>query len=637
MFQALEENRFDHYTAIYYLLLERLHCHRSNLPGEARADTRKRRPSTIAEQAMMHNNTCHRPALANVKTGMFSRTTDCVTLPQQSVASSQPLSDCCDATVPLKRSPGGAGPCGNMITTSIDEGVELDMASERGEQPTSSRTAGVYNNSSSTDGVSGGAPGQVDGGSGVLPSNVFGDLSQMASVTMSNQSISTGIGSAFTSFDSNTEADLMLGQSVGPFTCGGIVGPAGTTQLFGTATTTPPITSKFGHVADGARGCADALDERMQTHSPIHFREGRRASDGLMTQGIIVFKQRLKESMKTRGVAELQKEIGNLHHHCDMTCTIEELQALQEQHPCRTDSLGANTRQWSLNEGTLLATATERPKLTVKRKSLPSPGQMDMIPPAYRLMHLNNLKCSLDGGSSPAVTDGASEPAFGAYTSPGFVVSDYQNASPVSSSAKSLQQQLLHHRLQQKRQIFQKQSQQPLLHHHQLFQQFQALHIDSSQPHIIQEEVTPGSAANGHQSCVATHNCLAGKLASGHDVALPPGAHLLQFQHVSMCNCLAGSDKDRAPPMCNNSGVPPKPSLATFRQMSYKLAQQHPVAPQFRGDEPWQAPQLSAEQPLSTMFEEGAETDGLIGAGPYRVGDTSEHSQDEAATSMDTC
>ena len=589
---------------------------------------------------MLHNNACHRPALANVKTGMFSRTTDCVIMPQQSIASTQPLADVsCDTTVPLRRSPGGTVPCGNMITTSIDEGVELDMASE---QPTLSRIPGVYNNSNVVDGMPGNLPSRSECGSGVLPSNVFGDLSQMASVTTSNQSISTGIGSAFTSFDSNTEADLMLGHSSASvtYTCGGIVAPTAGPQMFGTATTTPPITSKFGHTPDGALGCTDVLDDRVQTHSPIHFREGRRASDGLMTQGIIVFKQRLKESMKTRGVAELQKEIGNLHHRCDMTCTIEELQALQEQHPCLIDSITKTARQWSLNEGSLLATATERPKLTVKRKSLPSPGQMDMIPPAYRLMHLN--KCSLEGGSSPPVTtEGSSEPAFGGvYTSSGFVVSDYQNASPVTSSAKSLQQQLLHHRLQQKRQIFQKQSQQPLLHHHQLFQQFQAMHIDSSQAQVIHEEDTtlPSKTTNGHLACVASQNCLPSNLATGQESALPPGVHLMQFQHASMCNCLTAANKDRTQPVCNNSGVAPKPSLATFRQMSYKLAQQHPVAPQFRADEPWQQPQLSAEQPLSTMFEEGAESDGLIGPVPYdRSGNASEHSLDETATSMDTC
>ena len=614
--QALDENKFDHYTAIYYLLLERLHCHRVQLPGDSRTqDARKRRPSTIADQAMMHNNAAHRPALASVKAGLFSRTTDCVILPQQGLATARPY----DITSPLNTSP--TGPCGNMITTSIDEGVGLDMGSDP------SKTQGIYNSSIALDGMHTNSPFN-DGSTGVLPSNVFGDLSQMASMTISNQSISTGIGSAFTSFDSNAEADLVSSlSSATPYTCGG-VGPAATAQLFGA--TTMSNTSKFGPSPDAACVCPDALDDRKQMRSPIHFREGRRASDGLMTQGIIVFKQRLKDSMKTRGVAELQKEVGNLHHHCDMTCTMEELQTLQEQHPCM-DGTVASARQWSLNDSASSTPPSERPKVIVKRNSLPCPGQTDMIPASFRLMHLN-LKSSADGcsGSNPTVTGGDGS----SFT------------SPVTPSAKSLQQQLLHYRLQQKRQIFQKQSQQqqqlPLhqqqLHHHQLFQQFQAMNIESTQPNVIHEEdsaSTNTTANKGHSSTVPAQNCLAGTLANGQDAALPPGVNLMQFPMLH--GCLPAEKEPSQPVACNNAGVaaPPKPNLASFRQMSYKLAQQHPVAPLLRGEEFWQ----QAEQPLSTMIEEGAETDGAAqhdrSAGG---GGTSEHSQDDtAATSMDTC
>lgn len=50
------------------------------------------------------------------------------------------------------------------------------------------------------------------------------------------------------------------------------------------------------------------LQDRAQTRSPVNFREGRRASDGLVAQGIIAFKQKLKESMRAQGMLELRQE-----------------------------------------------------------------------------------------------------------------------------------------------------------------------------------------------------------------------------------------------------------------------------------------------------------------------------------------
>ena len=43
----------------------------------------------------------------------------------------------------------------------------------------------------------------------------------------------------------------------------------------------------------------------MASRSPVNFREGRRASDGLVAQGVVAFRQRLTDSEKARGVVEL--------------------------------------------------------------------------------------------------------------------------------------------------------------------------------------------------------------------------------------------------------------------------------------------------------------------------------------------
>lgn len=52
-FQALAENAYDHHTAIYYLLVDRLKHHRSSYPLQQDYETKLRRPSGIAEAAVV--------------------------------------------------------------------------------------------------------------------------------------------------------------------------------------------------------------------------------------------------------------------------------------------------------------------------------------------------------------------------------------------------------------------------------------------------------------------------------------------------------------------------------------------------------------------------------------------------------
>lgn len=52
-FQSLQNKSYNHFAAIYYLLVERLKAHRCSFPVEQRLDARQRRPSTIAEQTVV--------------------------------------------------------------------------------------------------------------------------------------------------------------------------------------------------------------------------------------------------------------------------------------------------------------------------------------------------------------------------------------------------------------------------------------------------------------------------------------------------------------------------------------------------------------------------------------------------------
>jgi len=90
--QALQTGAYNHFTAIYYLLLDKLK-HRSgggaggvsSVGGGAstQAEGRSRRPSSIADQAMINSSSSpSHPALADTRQGPFSQTTDCITLPE---------------------------------------------------------------------------------------------------------------------------------------------------------------------------------------------------------------------------------------------------------------------------------------------------------------------------------------------------------------------------------------------------------------------------------------------------------------------------------------------------------------------------------------------------------------------------
>ncbi|MEQ2180135.1 Serine/threonine-protein kinase sik2, partial [Goodea atripinnis] len=51
--ESLQNKSYNHFAAIYYLLVERLKAHRCSFPVEQRLDARQRRPSTIAEQTVI--------------------------------------------------------------------------------------------------------------------------------------------------------------------------------------------------------------------------------------------------------------------------------------------------------------------------------------------------------------------------------------------------------------------------------------------------------------------------------------------------------------------------------------------------------------------------------------------------------
>lgn len=261
---------------------------------------------------------------------------------------------------------------GHMITTSIDEGVEADILEEDQEQDQSSKEQFV------PDGF----------GIGLVPSSAYGDLSQMSSNHSNNS------GSPFTSFDSSLEPDIMSSlQSCAQPSC--------SVQNDGDSIN---ITEQ-----------EQIVDDRSQNRSPVHFREGRRASDGLVTQGMFAFRQ-LRQGMRAPGVVDIKQEQIHLQNMYD-------LYNIQQSQPEQYID-GAKPSQ------------IVRPRPLMKRMSLPS-ETFDIQP--HRLLA---LKQSLQ------------------------VERQLDLVGPMDEySNKPLQQQLLQHRFQQKL-------------HNPLQNQFQQLQID---------------------------------------------------------------------------------------------------------------------------------------------------------------
>lgn len=156
---------------------------------------------------------------------------------------------------------------------------------------------------------------------------------------------------------------------------------------------------------------------RNLTRSPVDFREGRRASDGLVAQqlnqeaggqNVIAFNsQKLSENTKAKGVLELhlvQKEAKKLKTQYQASVPLEEVVQMQKQH----------TQYLHLGE---------KPRVP-KRISLPD--------------NYNYIPSGVVGGGSP-------EP-------------DSSSNSSGNLSKPPLQQLMQHRLLQQKRQILQKQS-----------------------------------------------------------------------------------------------------------------------------------------------------------------------------------
>ena len=523
-------------------MLERLRSHRSSFPVENRIDARKRRPSTIAEQAILRVIPNQGTQVVGIK--QFGQSTESAMsqanqlLGDLEMVPTPGVSACLQDVIPQPCVKTMQNLSGHMITTSIDEGVEADIMDSRDDEILSNKGQTYVKDGS---------------GFGLIPSSAFGDFSQLSNTSLCSLGTSTN-GSPCTSFDSSLEADLV--SSLSAFNSQQIGNNCYPPVCSNPSVTVPDsIASQVPAIGDSLQTPGQNNEEnqdRSQNRSPVDFREGRRASDGLVAQGIIAFRQRLKESMRAPGLTELRQD---------------------HQYPQQT-VYGINMAPNNMLQTNMVAEqpVQKRPRPLMKRMSLPS-ETFDMQP--HRILAIKQ-SMQVEQHMDRVVSQDSVQP----------------QTLFEEQSNKPLQQQLLQHRLQQKRHSFHQKhgpGNTP-----QLQQQMQQLQIEAAAPHTL---FPPNSS---HQSGEGPlyHNTMS----------------------VSRNNSLVhGVDASQV----QMAGRPP-----VIRKISYKLAQQQTVMPCDMSELlPWQRAILENEQmgnnnlqiPLGNICN-SAQVTCNNGAAPYNTG-----------------
>ncbi|MGH0187895.1 UNVERIFIED_CONTAM: hypothetical protein FKN15_027047 [Acipenser sinensis] len=411
--KSLQNKSYNHFAAIYYLLVERLKSHRSSFPVDQRLDAQQRRPSTIAEPTVAKVSTvgpqvsllpqsvrllCS-PVLPQALT--FPQSSgpadisfmedDVVGTPKVNGSLLEPLPP------PVVRKGCPASPS-NMMETSIDEGIETEgpeceedplLGPECEEDPLLVCTAFQ----SSRYGQRRHTLSEVSNQPGMAPS--AGKLFAM--------STDPSLGSMDSEYETGSvHSDLSLLEE-----------PPGLSRM------TPPFIGM--RPPNPMMQALSAQKREAHNRSPVSFREGRRASDTSLTQGTVAFRQHLQNLARTKGILELNK-----------------VQMLYEQ-------------MGSSEDPALASTAPHLQDLLDRQQQGEPPQQQEDVSMFQNPIHpqLLSRRQSLE---TQYLTHRLQEASL---------LAQAQNSCQMycKESPRSLEQQLQEHRLHQKRLFLQKQSQ----------------------------------------------------------------------------------------------------------------------------------------------------------------------------------
>ncbi|XP_068567045.1 serine/threonine-protein kinase SIK2 isoform X2 [Cebidichthys violaceus] len=303
--ESLQNKSYNHFAAIYYLLVERLKAHRCSFPVEQRLDARQRRPSTIAEQTVVKPNSgsaqvgllpqgvrlLRSPAVPQASSDAFTFPQTACLLEQNFLVedvNTPKVNGCLLDPLPpptVLRKSSTSSPS-NMMETSIDEGIETEEPDTEDEPP---HLLSAYQTAR------------------------FGQRRHtLSEVTNqpgpSNQGILFAIGHnpSMGSMDSDMGYDMGSMQSdlglLDDTPSLSEVVPANSS-----ATGITPTPFMNARPANPAMAVLTSQHREAHNRSPISFREGRRASDTSLTQGLVAFRQHLQNLARTKGILELNK------------------------------------------------------------------------------------------------------------------------------------------------------------------------------------------------------------------------------------------------------------------------------------------------------------------------------------------
>ncbi|XP_075765539.1 serine/threonine-protein kinase SIK2 isoform X2 [Pelodiscus sinensis] len=329
--ESLQNKSYNHFAAIYYLLVERLKSHRSSFPVEQRLDARQRRPSTIAEQTVAKTQAVVPPVSLRSQNVRLLRSPG-LPPPSAAEAFSFPPASCqvesafmeeervdtpkvngclLDPVPPMVIRKGCQSLPTSMMETSIDEGIETEGESE--DDPAQAFAA--------------------------LQATRCGKRRHTLAEVTNQLVMIPGTGKVY-SLDENPS----LGSIDSEYEMGSIQRDLNFLEDTPTLKEVvlanqpaPRMTPPFIGLRPANPAMQALTSQKREAHnrSPVSFREGRRASDTSLTQGIVAFRQHLQNLARTKGILELNKvqllygQMGSEEEH-NLTSAAPHLQNLEE-------------------------------------------------------------------------------------------------------------------------------------------------------------------------------------------------------------------------------------------------------------------------------------------------------------------
>ncbi|XP_047247024.1 serine/threonine-protein kinase SIK2 isoform X3 [Girardinichthys multiradiatus] len=387
--ESLQNKSYNHFAAIYYLLVERLKAHRCSFPVEQRLDARQRRPSTIAEQTVIKSTSGSAQTASPLEQNFM---VEDISTPKVNGCLLDPL-----PPIAVLRKSSTSSPS-NMMETSIDEGIETE---EPDAEDDPAHLLSAYQTAR------------------------FGQRRHTLS-EVTNQPGPSNPGKLFTmghnpsmgSVDSDIGYDMGSAQS----DLGLLEDSPSLSEVIPASSSTPgcsPAPFMMARPPNPAMVALTSQHREMLNRSPISFREGRRASDTSLTQGLVAFRQHLQNLARTKGILELNKVQMLVERMGSGDGAVAGL--LGPQHHLHNLLEGEACKQ---QEGLALYQGEAQPPLLSRRQSLETQYL------THRLQKANIL------ANSPASCQ-----IF------------------CKETPRSLEQQLQEHRLNQKRMYLQQQSQ----------------------------------------------------------------------------------------------------------------------------------------------------------------------------------